>query len=309
MKIDTSSERTWIAFNDEEISSRFVFFGRHFWSSQNVMLPHIHTAYEFIYIVGGEGSVFSRGIEYKLSQGDILVIEPNTEHEGSAHPENPFELFFMGYDLSQRTMGADQVVSSVDQIFLRLYQTYTNKAHFPIIRDHHDIDQILFKVMDEINDRQPCREEIIKTYLSEIFILMIRNLAEFVDMNELSLNGRESVGKAKEFMRSRFHDCLSLRKISDHVCLSPSHFSRLFKKETTYAPIQYLINIRIENAKKLMIFSDLSLTEISSSVGFSSIHYFSHCFKKRERICPLDYRRNKKKMLFSDKSEIQRVNE
>lgn len=298
MKADTSSERTWITFDAEEISNKFAFFGKHSWTPKNIMLPHIHTAYELQYFVGGEGAIFSRGIEYKLSRGDILVMEPNTEHEGIAHPENPFELFFMGYDFNPHKMVQDPAMFGVDQLFLGFYEAYKSKMQLPIIRDRHGIGQVLFKLIHEINDTQLCRKELIRAYLLEIFILMIRNLAEFIDKREVSLHGRKSVEKAKEFIKTHFHGPLTLEEISGYVCLSPSHFCRLFKNATTLTPIEYLNAVRIENAKKFLIYSDLTLTEISSRVGFSSIHYFSHYFKKKEGICPLDYRRDKKRLLF-----------
>ncbi len=291
MKIDTSPERIWITLESEEISSKLVFLCKHFWASQNVLLPHVHTSYEFIYIVGGQGSIRSRGIEYKLSCGDILVVEPNTEHEGVAHPENPFELFTMGYDFNRDRMQADPALFGVDRVFLRLYEVYTEKTQLPIIHDRHHIAKVLFTVIDEIIDTKLCREE------------LIRNLAEFVDAKELSLDGKESVEKAKQFIRAHYSEPLTLEEISNFVCLSLSHFSRLFKNETTFTPIEYLKAVRIDYAKKFLIYSDLNLTEIAARVGFNSLHYFSHCFKKSEGISPLDYRRDKKRLLFHDGPE------
>jgi two-component system response regulator YesN len=138
----------------------------------------------------------------------------------------------------------------------------------------------------------------IRAYLLEIFILLIRKVAEAIDIKGVSLEGKEAVDKARDFIRSHFQEPLDLDRISGHVCLSSSHFSRLFKIETNFSPVEYLNYIRIEEAKRLLIYSDLTLTEIANRVGLNSIHYFSHKFKKKEGIGPLDFRREKKRLLF-----------
>jgi AraC-like DNA-binding protein/quercetin dioxygenase-like cupin family protein len=297
-KVDAASEMVWITFDDEKISGQLSFFAKHCWTPKNVLLPHTHTSYEFIYIVGGEGTIFSRGIGYKLTDGDILIVEPNTEHEGVANPENPFELFTMGYNFNRERMQADPAVFGVDRVFWKLYELYTNKTRLPIIRSQHQLKTVLFRMMDEISDSLLCREEMIRAYLLEIFILLIRKVAEAIDIKGVSLEGKEAVDKARDFIRSHFQEPLDLDRISGHVCLSSSHFSRLFKIETNFSPVEYLNYIRIEEAKRLLIYSDLTLTEIANRVGLNSIHYFSHKFKKKEGIGPLDFRREKKRLLF-----------
>ena len=172
----------------------------------------------------------------------------------------------------------------------------------PIIRAQHDLKNVLFKLMDEINDPQICQKQLIRAYLLEIFVLLTRKVAELIDVNEMKIEGKEPVNRAMEFIRTHFHEQLDLDAISGHVYLSPSHFSRLFKVQTRLSPVEYLNHARIEEAKKLLIYSDLTLTEIANRVGINSIHYFSHKFKKMEGVSPLEYRRAKKEILFRQTS-------
>ena len=300
MKTETHSDRFWIELDDDEISSRLVFFGKHFWTSENILLPHVHSTYELMYIVTGEGDIRSQDIVYRLQQGDILVVEPLAEHEGVANPENPFELFFIGYDFGrERTLLSDEL-SGVDTIFLSFFEAYMTKMKQPVIQDHYGIGRIFFRLTDEMSDTRLCREQIIRAYLLEIFVLMIRNIADHVDAEEVDPKSRDSVQKAKAFIKSHYSEPLNLEKIASHVALSQSYFSRLFKTKTDYTPIEYLNRVRIETAKKYLIHSGLSLIEISERVGFSSQHYFSHTFKKMESVSPLIYRRNKKKALIQN---------
>lgn len=72
--------------------------------------------------------------------------------------------------------------------------------------------------------------------------------------------------------------------------LSPSYFSRLFRRETGVAFSQYIAGLKIEWAKELLLDSSLSVTNISDSLGYSSPSYFIKSFKEREHLTPHAYR-------------------
>lgn len=73
------------------------------------------------------------------------------------------------------------------------------------------------------------------------------------------------------------------------VCVSPQYFSRLFKEETSQNFIEYLTKVRINSAKELMKRSDLSIKEICFKTGYADPNYFSHIFKKTEKLTPSEY--------------------
>lgn len=72
---------------------------------------------------------------------------------------------------------------------------------------------------------------------------------------------------------------------------SKSRFASLYKEHYGISPIHDLIHYRIEQAKLLMLYGSMQLTEISEAVGFSSIYYFSKYFKKTEGISPTEYKK------------------
>lgn len=85
---------------------------------------------------------------------------------------------------------------------------------------------------------------------------------------------------------------------TEHICqafyCSRSQLSHTFKKETGVSFREYLTQVRLAHAKRLLIYSALNVTEISFSVGFRDANYFSSVFKKEEGASPLAYRKNKK---------------
>jgi hypothetical protein len=61
-----------------------------------------------------------------------------------------------------------------------------------------------------------------------------------------------------------------------HAYLSPSHFSRLFKEQTSYAPIDYFIHLKVQDACRLLFLTSLTLDEISYKLGYEDPAYSSH---------------------------------
>lgn len=83
---------------------------------------------------------------------------------------------------------------------------------------------------------------------------------------------------------------LSLEKVSKHFNYSPEHFSRKFKKALNITFQNYLANLRIEEAKKLLENSPLSIIAVSKKIGFKDPAYFSKKFKKKTGFLPKDWR-------------------
>ncbi|SFR84532.1 helix-turn-helix domain-containing protein [Anaeromicropila populeti] len=96
--------------------------------------------------------------------------------------------------------------------------------------------------------------------------------------------------KAKEYMEENYKKDISLDEVSRIVDISPYYFSKLFKEETGENFIEYLTNIRIEVAKKLLRNSDLSIKNICMDTGYSDPNYFSRIFKKQVGVTPTEYR-------------------
>ncbi len=98
------------------------------------------------------------------------------------------------------------------------------------------------------------------------------------------------ITKAKTFIEENYSKDISLDDVSRFVDISPYYFSKLFKEETGENFIEYLTNIRIEQAKKLLQRSDLSIKNICIDTGYSDPNYFSRIFKKQVGVTPTEYR-------------------
>ncbi|MBB3108636.1 two-component system response regulator YesN [Paenibacillus phyllosphaerae] len=96
--------------------------------------------------------------------------------------------------------------------------------------------------------------------------------------------------RAKQYMRERFTEELSLEEVADYVHLNAHYFSKVFKQQVGETFIDYLTSLRIDRAKSLIADDQLSLKEVCFAAGYRDPNYFSRVFKKVTGVTPTEYR-------------------
>lgn len=96
--------------------------------------------------------------------------------------------------------------------------------------------------------------------------------------------------RVTEFLHENLEQDLTLTEIAEAAGLSQFHFARAFRRTVGLTPQQYLMQIRIDRAKKLLIESDLPLVEVSQSVGFKNQSHFTTLFRKYTALTPKAWR-------------------
>lgn len=96
---------------------------------------------------------------------------------------------------------------------------------------------------------------------------------------------------------NEYHTMVSLEDLSRHFGRSKSYISHMFKKTGGMSVREYCNHLKLEDAKRILISSDRSVTEIGLEVGFQDVSYFVNLFKKRYGNTPLQYRKQYNKEL------------
>jgi AraC-like DNA-binding protein len=97
---------------------------------------------------------------------------------------------------------------------------------------------------------------------------------------------------ACRYVLAHFQENINRDRMAEMVNLSPGYFSNLFRAEVGMSFSDYLIQVRIENAKSLLRRFELSVEAISKRCGFNSLAHFSRTFKDRCGLSPLKYRKS-----------------
>lgn len=101
----------------------------------------------------------------------------------------------------------------------------------------------------------------------------------------------ERLHTSRDFIADNYQAQLSLSDIASQSYMSPYHFLRVFKNTYGETPNEFLIRLRIEQAKKMLITENYSISEVCEKVGYASLGSFSSLFFKHVGLPPTLYRR------------------
>lgn len=123
--------------------------------------------------------------------------------------------------------------------------------------------------------------------------LLYEILAECYAQNYVARSGNSKIQNSVDFILKSYKDpALSMREIAAKSYMSEVYFRKLFKKEYGISPQKYVVNLRIQNAKGLIVTGYYSLKEVADLSGYADYKYFSAEFKRIVGVSPSKYRYN-----------------
>ena len=132
--------------------------------------------------------------------------------------------------------------------------------------------------------------------LMELFVHISRTLKNEWEQNikNRSLKIKEVLHIAKEYIDTNYSKELTLSDVAKYVFLSESYFAHTFKNEFNISPKSYILKVRIEASTELLAQTDMKISDIALSVGFSSQQRYNDMFRKCMNMTPLKYRKQAK---------------
>lgn len=131
-----------------------------------------------------------------------------------------------------------------------------------------------------------CIKYIITLLYSIVDKLVPATLNKAIESSFYSFHIQKAIG----FIEKNYSDNITLDAISKYLNINKSYFCTIFKKETGKTYSEYLNEFRITKSEELLLNQNLSLLDISLSVGFNSQSYYTMVFKKLRNKTPLEYR-------------------
>jgi len=134
------------------------------------------------------------------------------------------------------------------------------------LSDIHDLDALCFHLQE----------------LTESYIALL-----FTDEQRME---NDIIQSAISYMQQHFREELKLQDVASHVFLNPAYFSSVFKQATGTSYKEYLTGIRIEEARQMLIKTNIPIVDVALSCGFTSQSYFSKVFKSHTGFSPKAFR-------------------
>lgn len=126
------------------------------------------------------------------------------------------------------------------------------------------------------------------SYCLMYFLASIKYLTQFREIK--NVKEMDCVQKSILFMKNNLENKVSLEDIAQHVGYSCSHFGNVFLKETSYSPIEYFQQLKIQRACSYLQLTDLKVKEIAYKLEYYDPFHFSKAFKKEMEMTPKEYR-------------------
>lgn len=216
------------------------------------------------------------------------------------------------YGALPKTHDSKSVLSKISQCVVKLKECIALKSHyqcsdmieeiFALIRESHVLStEEVFKLFSGIlfllNEVDTCFEEM--THISDcetldelhevITKILSRNRLSCFDMDKYK-NCSFLVKKILNYVNNNYDKDLTLSGLSEQMNVSPNYISRIFKDEVGKTLFNYINEVRVEQAKKLMHQQELKIYEIGEKVGFKSSVHFNIVFNKLTGCSPKQYR-------------------
>lgn len=127
----------------------------------------------------------------------------------------------------------------------------------------------------------------------EAFAGLLENIRQLFGKFEESrkMADYKPIRLAKQYINENYNTPLTLESVSATIGFNPAYFSTLFKKETNKNFSEYIMEVRIQNAKQLLTQTSKNVDDIAMEVGYSDLKYFSRLFKKITGLNPSEYRK------------------
>ena len=99
------------------------------------------------------------------------------------------------------------------------------------------------------------------------------------------------IDKDRNYIEKNYDKDITLNDLAEKFAVSVAYLSKAFRIQTGVSFSRYLINKRIEQAKKLLVGTDIPISDISKSIGYDDIQYFYRIFKREVKCTPVNFRR------------------
>ena len=263
--------------------------------------PRVIFDYELVLIKEGYADISIEDQHYDAGPGDMFIFRPKQRHTIRTLPSMHLIQPHIHFDLTYYENRARVPISYHDtdelppeqlsffreDVLDRFISPFPSHLH---PNNELYIEQMLFNIIHAVDNPRPFNE----IYLQHVFLeLWEQVLLEVLYTNKQNGKQSDTAALIKQYIDYNDSNPLTLDEIVQATHFSKSYVARVFQECYGTSPIRYHAAMRIQKAKQMILFTNMSLSEIAESVGFESLQDFSRVFKKIDNRTPSSYRRKK----------------
>lgn len=256
--------------------------GRSFYSNL-----HQHEEIQVSIILSGEGDLVVGDAMNRFQENDVFIIGSNVPHLFKSDSKLEYKVHMLTLFFTKESFGSE----FFDLPDLAELKLLFEQSEFGIrLNTHSDKIKHLFLNLEKANP--------LERFISLFSILKEANkteyelLSTFIYHKPYSQDEGSRMSDVMNFAISNYQKDISLLDVANVSNMTPNAFCRYFKKRTDKSFFQFLLEVRIENACRLLSKdSDKSIAQISEESGFKNMSNFNRKFKALKKLTPSQYRK------------------
>jgi AraC family transcriptional regulator, transcriptional activator for feuABC-ybbA operon len=231
--------------------------------------------FDLWYVAAGCGAVRVDGAWHTFKAGDLMALKPGSVYQQErADRADPFQIYFCHVlPFGRRDPGLDGLLAGA-------WPLRVSMLHRP------EVSALFNRLFEEHIARPSTYSLAVKGVGLQLLDMIFRELRE--SHGEPAPRTRLNLLRAKELIEAQYARQLSLGEIAQHSGLGRSHLSALFRQHLGCPPVEFLIRVRLRQAK-LLLARGVRVKEVAQATGFRSQHYFSRLFRRRMGLAPTEF--------------------
>lgn len=232
--------------------------------------------YQFLYVVSGKAHFYFDGVKEIVSAGNIVIYRPGESQRYWYCGNDKTEVFWVHFT------GSD-----VKEFFEKY--GITREVHVVHIGESYEYKKIFQQMIKELKLCKEDYEQLLANHLHNLMITIHRSVNRKLEGRNQAM-GNE-IDEAIAYFHMNYNKPINIEEYAKSIHMSVRWFIRNFKEHTKTTPAQYILSLRIINAKALLMQTDYDVKEIANIVGYENAFYFSRIFKKQTGLSPTEYRK------------------
>ena len=229
-----------------------------------------------IYCYEGKGWIKHNDTEYSLNRNQVFIIPANEEHAYWADIEMPWTIYWFHF-CGENVSNFSSIIGKVIHI------DESDKNRFD---DRFRLFEGMYQNLEM--GYSPDNLEYV-SYCLMYFLSSLRYSNQFQEIQKAQKT--DMVQKSIRFMKDNLENKITLKDLAAHVGYSVPHFSAVFAQKTSYAPMKYYNQMKIQRACSYLQFSDMQIQEIAYLLGYYDPFHFSNAFMQEMEVTPKEYRK------------------
>ena len=279
-----TDDSTWIINTPSKAIKEYMFYIQetgHFYCKPGYYTLHENMDSFFVLLtLDGEGKYTYKNTEYTIHKNQLIFADCNERHIYETEPNKNWEFIWFHFNgITARGF----------------YNQYKKKNPTILHLEEHTAFLDIMNDILEMNRTKSMYTEILSNTLVTDFLTEV--LVYSGSIISIDNMAPEYILDAIYDIDIHFKDNLSLSHFEETLNISKYYFIKEFKKYTGFTPNEYIQMTRINNAKKLLMYSSLNINMISEECGFQNVGHFINTFKEKTQITPLQYRKRHSKTI------------